>query len=147
MVLLTYPEHVRLRMIELRKTRSLSQSEFGTYLGLSYQTISSLELGRHEWSLAHIQTALLRFELPPNYFNVIDADVSEETTNTLRRDTSKFLGSLSGLSAESKKALYKYSLLSDEQRDAIDKLILSASKKKNAMLVQAILSILRESCK
>jgi transcriptional regulator with XRE-family HTH domain len=147
MALLTYPEHVRLKMIELRKTRTLSQSEFGSYLGLSYQTVSSLELGRHEWSLTHIQTALLRFELPPNYFNVLDDSLSEETTNTLRRDTSKFLGSLSGLSAESKKALYKYSLLNDEQRDAIDKLILSTAKKKNSALVRAILAILRESCK
>mgnify|MGYP001768503789 CR=1 FL=1 len=147
MALLTYPEHVRLKMIELRKTRALSQSEFGSYLGLSYQTVSSLELGRHEWSLTHIQTALLRFELPPNYFNVLDDSLSEETTNTLRRDTSKFLGSLSGLSAESKKALYKYSLLNDEQRNAIDKLILSTAKKKNSALVRAILAILRESCK
>ncbi len=46
-----YPCHVKNRVRELRAARELSQAELGVLLGVSRQTINSIETGRYLPSL------------------------------------------------------------------------------------------------
>lgn len=142
---LPYTEFVRLKMIELRKTKALSQQGFGEVLGLSATNISALELAKHEWSLTHMSTAIVRFDLPRSFFNVEEQPADGGTVAELKQST-MLLHKIAGLPAAGKSALYKYSLLDGERRDIIDKMI-AAAQHADLAVFRAVLALLRQAFK
>lgn len=145
---LSYPEFIRLRMIELRKTQGLSQKDFGGKIGLSSQAVSALELGKNEWSLSHMSVALFRFGLPVTFFNrspSSDQEPAEDGTASMLKESSRLMLGLKNLSPASKKALFKYSQLTDDQRALVDRLILNTAKSQDTSIIKAFLSLLRKS--
>ncbi len=138
---LPYPEFVRRKMLELRKSRGFAQVDFGTFLGLTSQTISSLELGKHEWSLSHMDNAIKTFRLPGTFFNR-DADPNAVEPADLSRESSALVHKLATLSPKSRGVLSKYLSLPDEQRLVVDKLILTSYSGRDDAVIQALLVLL-----
>lgn len=142
---LPYAEFVRFKMIELRKTKALSQKDFGEVLGLSTTNISALELAKHEWSLTHMSTAIVRFGLPRSFFNVEEQPADDGAAAELKQSM-MLLHKIAGLPPAGKTAIYKYSLLDDERRGIIDKMI-AAAKHADLAVFRAVLALLRQAFK
>lgn len=70
-------DDLRKKLTDFRKTKRLTQEEFGKILGLSKQTIANIETGKSNWDIDKLRKVSKEFQIPLGF--LIDDESIDET--------------------------------------------------------------------